>query len=533
MHRVLLVFLFSIIAVFPAAAQNGRQIFDIIVNGLDAELQRQQRLEQQRQFHDQQRRIDQHRLQQQQQRRAEWQAQRDMLEHHWNRCAGGDLSSCDQAVHSPVVSEQGRQQIRAQRQAVVDTAERERIQRALREQAEREQRARAEQAERERLADIERRRQQLEARERARRERRTEVQQTQAVNSQAAQIVHTGSIPAQFAAARSVAAAQTLAAAPPTGYLVAILVLASALMATLALLYRTRALSWNGEPHTTPAPDVETPAVDPTLATKTTSALTATDATPARAAASDPDPVTAAQALRLAQAYLEDVGPRIIRDMDEPTRLGDHRATLALAAKQLDVAARADAGTKLDLVDDDGETRHVPQTYLRATALTHEARTWILEKPSKAIELLVQATEIDPEHLAAYAIVGELYLDRRDKARAVAALSHAHAIAPDDMAIVMALDRARNLTGAERVAYTATQTAAGAASAAIAVGRAVQLMVALGGLALIVGLILSVLTGNWPMALAIWLIFAILGYCSMKIRALRLWWFWLGRRTTL
>ena len=319
MRRVFYSLVISIAASSPVAAQSGRQIFDTIINGVDTELRRQQQRENQQQFFEQQRRAEQHRLQ-------------TILANHWNSCFSGDLFACDEALHSPSINESGRQRIRAQRQAIVVAAEQER---------ERAQRMQREQAERERAAALERQRQQHDAWERVERDRRASQErerQTQAAEAARQQPVnavqHTGSIPAQLSTVRAVSQASSVTMIQPTGYMIAILVLASALMATLALLFRDRMIAGLGTVRQMfSVTRADTTASNPPPSPSTSRASTAMDATPPANAHPAADPVTAVQALRLAYAYLEEVRQSIARDLDEPARLADHRSTLALAVR--------------------------------------------------------------------------------------------------------------------------------------------------------------------------------------------------------
>ena len=506
MRRVFYSLVISIAASSPVAAQSGRQIFDTIINGVDTELKRQQQRESQQQFYEQQRRAEQHRLQ-------------TILANHWNGCFGGDLFACDEALHSPSINESGRQRIRAQRQAIVVAAEQER---------ERAQRMQREQAERERAAALERQRQQHDAWERVERDRRASQErerQTQAAEAARQQPVnavqHTGSIPAQLSTVRAASQASSVTMIQPTGYMIAILVLASALMATLALLFRDRMIAGLGTVRQMfSVTRADTTASNPPPSPSTSRASTAMDATPPANAHPAADPVTAVQALRLAYAYLEEVRQSIARDLDEPARLADHRSTLALAVRQLDIAARADASSKLEIVDD-GDTLVFSQAYLRATALSHEARTYLIDKPTKAIQLLEQATTLDAELLTAHALLGQLYFDRRDKHRAIAALERALALAPDEIDIIKTLDRARNMTGAERAAHAATKTVTGAIDAAVATGRAIQVFFMLVLIGLGIGFVVCLIAGNYSGAVGIWIMLTILGLCRKGVDAAR------------
>ena len=162
-----------------------------------------------------------------------------------------------------------------------------------------------------------------------------------------------------------------------------------------------------------------------------------------------------------------------------------------------------------------------PQAYLRATALSHEARTYLIDKPTKAMQLLEQATTLDAELLTAHALLGQLYFDRRDKHRAIAALERALALAPDEIDIIKTLDRARNMTGAERAAHAATKTVTGAIDAAVATGRAIQVFFMLVLIGLGIGFVVCLIAGNYSGAVGIWIMLTILGLCRKGVDAAR------------
>jgi len=372
---------------------------------------------------------------------------------------------------------------------------------------------------------LERQRQQRDARERSELERRaSQERERQAQASEIARqppiyaVQHTSSIPAQLAAARPTSQAFAATPIPPTGYIIALLVLTSALMATLASLFRERMIAViRTFGRFSPSRLTSHGAESATLPESHSAELDETSAAQADPAT---DAVTAAQALRLAHAYLDEVRQSIARDLDNPARLADHRTTLGLAVRQLDIAARADGSAKLELSDDD-DTFVLSQAYLRASALTQEARTFLIEKPSKATHLLEQATTLDPEHLTALTLLGQLYFDRRDKLRAIAALERALTLAPDDLDIIKTLDRARNMTGSERAAHAATRAVTGTIDAAVATGRAIQMFALLVLVGLAIGFVVCLISGNYAGAVAIWIVLSILGLCRKGLDAAR------------
>jgi tetratricopeptide (TPR) repeat protein len=161
-------------------------------------------------------------------------------------------------------------------------------------------------------------------------------------------------------------------------------------------------------------------------------------------------------AMELALAYIEEV-----RDADRP--LLDDMAerkqqlnTLALAAKQLDLANRLDPDAILEGSTDDGYYRFSGNE-LKAEALLLEGMTHQLYDLKRAIPALVRATELNPNSAQAFYVLGLTHAANMGKAKAVAAFEQAVALEPRNIAYRKELNRAQSLSGGEIAAYKATR----------------------------------------------------------------------------
>jgi hypothetical protein len=180
------------------------------------------------------------------------------------------------------------------------------------------------------------------------------------------------------------------------------------------------------------------------------------------------DPETAQKALALAYSFLSEIPDTIASDvMQNPDIARECRNTLALAARQLDIAQRADPSQKLSVEDEDGLPRTILQERLRARTIQLEALTWGGENPRREIELLAQATEVDPTMVAAFQCLGAAHLQSRNRAAAIAALETAITLEPDNIDVMKLLERARNMSDAEIATYKFSNAAAKTASVGI------------------------------------------------------------------
>ena len=175
------------------------------------------------------------------------------------------------------------------------------------------------------------------------------------------------------------------------------------------------------------------------------------------------DPDTAQAALKIAHAYLEELDDQ---DIAEPDTAERARSTLALAARQLQIAQNADPTVTYQHQADNGGTVQITQAKLRAFTVYLEGVTYSESAPKRAIVLLEQAVTLDPECTPAYAKLGLLHYLACDRAEAVAALEQALRLDPNDIELVKLLDRARNMTPAQVLAYKATRATTTTISAA-------------------------------------------------------------------
>jgi hypothetical protein len=166
--------------------------------------------------------------------------------------------------------------------------------------------------------------------------------------------------------------------------------------------------------------------------------------------------------------------------LNNPESAGEYRKTLALAAKQLDIAQRADSTADLAIHDEDGMPLTLTQQRLRARLIQLEALTWGAEKPREEIRLLIQATEVDPTFAPAFHCLGLAHFLSRNRAAAIAALETGLALEPDNIDVVKLLDRARNMTDAEIATFKLTNAAAKTAAASVKTWTFVKIAWAVG-----------------------------------------------------
>ena len=174
------------------------------------------------------------------------------------------------------------------------------------------------------------------------------------------------------------------------------------------------------------------------------------------------DPVAAQAALSLAHAYIEEVPLDTILEGGDPS---GHRTTLSLAAKQLDIAQKADPTAALSIQGAGEPPTSLDQQFMRAKVLMLEGLTWAGERPRKTVALLTQATEVDPSYATAFAMLGAQLFNSRNRSGAIEALKQALALDPGNIEVRKQLDPAQNMTDAEIAAFHATRVAAGVVSA--------------------------------------------------------------------
>lgn len=177
------------------------------------------------------------------------------------------------------------------------------------------------------------------------------------------------------------------------------------------------------------------------------------------------DTPTAQRALRLAHAYLDEASHGSPSD---PDAMRADRTTLSLAGKQLDIAFRADPDAKLE-IDHDGAAFVVTQARLRARVLTLEALTWAMDNLKRACAIAERATGADPTCSESWRVLGMLRYQNRNKDTAVAALTEALSLDPDNIEIIKLLNRAQHMGWTEILGFKATKAAIGTANAGIGV----------------------------------------------------------------
>lgn len=402
---------------FPAQAQRGQQIFDLFLQGAQQEIYRQQ----QREF--------------EQQQRQELKRLHQQFVAQWQACHAGNIAGCDAALSYPPISFNDRQVLFAKRAAIL-AAQHEAAQRAHREQqaAERTERERIEAAERQRADDLARQtavaawRKRVEEVEQEKRDAEARLREEQS-RQQAALLLWGGAL------------LLTVGAVAVSFFLFRRYLpldrLKSAWVAVGAVLRRQQASS---DPKDNPAADAST-----------------AEAAPPRPVADKPrDTPGAIAALELALAYIEEV-----RDADRP-RLDDvaerkqQLNTIALAAKQLDLARRLDPDAILEADNDEGGVRfNINQ--LKAEALLLEGTTHQLYDIKRAIPALVAATQLDPNNPRAFYVLGLTHAANMNRAKAVAAFEQAVALDPKNIAYRKELNRVQSVSGAEIAAYRATR----------------------------------------------------------------------------
>jgi tetratricopeptide (TPR) repeat protein len=212
------------------------------------------------------------------------------------------------------------------------------------------------------------------------------------------------------------------------------------------------------------------------------------------------DPIAARAALELAHAYLREVP--LDKIVGNPDAAAGHRSTLALAAKQLEIAQRADPGATLVIAGEGGRGETVTQQRLRAHVLLLEGLTWSHDNPRKEIRLLTQATEIDPAYAPAFHSLGLAHFYARNRGAAIAALERALALEPGNIEIIKQLDRARNMSDAEIATFKVTNAAARTAAAGVRTWNILRLIWAI-GLPLGIVLIVAQFTDSMSKALGI------------------------------
>lgn len=405
----------------PVEAQKGQQVFDLLLQGAQQEVYRQQQRE-----HERRQRHEVNRLYQQ-------------FVSEWQSCHGGDLGACNRALTFPQINTPDRNSLLRKRaeivaveQAAIERTRRERYEAEL---AERQQRDRTAAEAQERLRrDAEQKRQGEDA-YRVRVERQLQALLDEREREKAAASMGSG----------------TLVAGP-----VALVLLAMA--GVLGFVFRVQLRA---------ASNAAVAKAREVIASLTQASQQAPDATQSEkqpepekstVATTPRDTPGAIAAMELALAYIQEVQGAERPGLEDKVERKHQLNTLALAAKQLDLAHRLDADAILE-----GQTEDVLFRFtineLKAEALLLEGMTHQLYDVRRAIPALVAATTLNPSSARAFYVLGHTHSANMSKTKAIAAFEQAVALDPKNIAYRKELNRVQNLSGAEVAAYRATRTA--------------------------------------------------------------------------
>lgn len=161
------------------------------------------------------------------------------------------------------------------------------------------------------------------------------------------------------------------------------------------------------------------------------------------------DTPAALRALKLAASYLSAIPEDMSFAEEQDAKTA--RTTLALAAKQLDIAHRADPNAMLG--DDDDK---MTQGELRAMVLMRESQSWFPHNQSKAIRIIEQAKLACPEAEGLWFWSGWYNYEQRNRAAAIADFQRTLEPDPDHILALKYLDRAQNMGGAEIAMFKVT-----------------------------------------------------------------------------
>jgi tetratricopeptide (TPR) repeat protein len=169
------------------------------------------------------------------------------------------------------------------------------------------------------------------------------------------------------------------------------------------------------------------------------------------------DTPTALNAMQLANAYLDELVAA--REEKRETPAADQLNTLSLVSKQLKRAEASDPDAVYNHTDEENRTYPITLNELKSEALYAEAfvRNYDLSEHGRAIACLNQATALTPERSDLHYMLGMIYSEYKQKARAIEALQKAFDLRPKDMNYRMALDRAQNISGAARLIEVAVK----------------------------------------------------------------------------
>lgn len=398
----------------PAVAQKGQQVFDLLLQGAQQEVYRQQQREHERR------------------QRQELNRQYQQFVAEWRACHDGDLAACDRALAYPQVNTPDRQSLLRKRGEIIAAEQRQRHEAEL---ADRLQRDRAAAETQERLRrDAEQKRQGEDA-YRMRVERQLQALLEERERQQTAASMGSGTL-----------------------LTIALALVLLAIVGLLAFVFRLRLqTAWGvgvakAREMVTSLAQVYQQAADTSEPDKQSEPEKTPVATAPR------DTPGAIAAMELALAYIQEVQEANRPDLEDKDERKQQLNTLALAAKQLDLAQRLDADAVLQ-----GQVEDVLYRFsineLKAEALILEGTTHQPYDVRRAIPALVAATTLNPSSARAFYVLGLTHSANMSKTKAIAAFEQAVALDPKNIAYRKELNRVQSLSGAEVAAYRATRTA--------------------------------------------------------------------------
>jgi hypothetical protein len=160
------------------------------------------------------------------------------------------------------------------------------------------------------------------------------------------------------------------------------------------------------------------------------------------------DPASAREAMTLARSYLEELDRGELwqpPEVDAMTRRPS-LDTLRLTAKQLRIAARADASATISIESKDGLPLPLSLRDLEAMTLFYEAWCRFDADPKSAIRAAKRAAHIGDDRMLLWYWVGMFNYLFYNKWAAIKGFKHALSLAPDNLTSRKGLDRARNLS---------------------------------------------------------------------------------------
>jgi tetratricopeptide (TPR) repeat protein len=223
------------------------------------------------------------------------------------------------------------------------------------------------------------------------------------------------------------------------------------------------------------------------------------------------DTPAAVEAMELAYAYLDEVDFERMPDM-----ASEYLNTIALASKQIAIAEKTDPDATFALEHDDGSTSVMTVNELKAHALFKEGVCHADADPRRAVRVLEQAAAIDPMQASTHYWIGLLHAQLFNKQLAIAALEKALAIDPRNIEYRKALDRARNISGAQ----VAFDRAASATRTSVNIARWLPLAILL---FFVISLIAAINSGDTTTVVAIVGIFFCLGLILKGVDVIKAW----------